>query len=294
MRFGRGAVCERGVLSGWLRQARRVAFLALGAALLVACSGAGAGRAPTIMPTRTLIPPTATPTPTPDNATPTPTDLPSPATLAAATAEAESLSPVEAMIEATTRDLVASGVAPANIRLLSVDGFAWQDTTWGCATREGAAGDAAGGSTAGYRIAYSAGSRVYVYHTNLEGAFFVCDDPAWLVHNGTPILVDPIASAMVALCRADAARRLGIAQDALQLTSLVTVTWPDDSVGCPQPGIAYSQQETPGFRVVLRAGEETLVYHTSARHVVLCPPDQAILPGLIRQALATPVPLESE
>ncbi len=271
-----------------------MAILALGAALLGACSGSGAGRAPTIMPTRTLIPPTATLTPPPANFTPTPTDLPSPATLAAATADAASLSPVEAMIEATTRDLVASGVAPADIRLLSVDGFAWQDATWGCAAREGAADGTSSGSTAGYRIAYSAGSRVYVYHTNLEGAFFLCDDPAWLARDGTPILVDPIASAMVALCRADAARRLGIAQDALQLTSLVTVTWPDDSIGCPQPGIAYSQQETPGYRIVLRAGEEALIYHTSARHVVLCAPDQAILPGPIRQALATPVPLESE
>jgi len=258
-------------------------FLALGAALLVACNESGAGRAPTILPTRTLIPSTATPTLTPANATPTPTDLPSPATLAAATAVAESLSPVEAMIEATMRDLVASGVAPADIRLLSVDGFAWQDATWGCATREGAAGDTRGGSTAGYRIAYSAGSRVYVYHTDLEGTFFLCDDAGWLARNGTPILVDPIASAMVALCRADAARRL-----------LVTVTWPDDSVGCPQPDIAYSQQETPGYRIVLRAGGEALVYHASARHVVLCAPDQAILPGLIRQALATPIPLESE
>lgn len=283
----------RGVLSDRLRRARRVALLALGAALLAACGGSDAGRTPTILPTRTLIPPTATPTLVPVNVTPTPTDLPSPATLVAATAEAASLSPVETMIEATTRDLVASGVSPADIRLLSVDGFVWQDATWGCATRPASPGDDAGGSTAGYRIAYSVGSRAYVYHTDLEGAFFICDDPAWLAHNGTPILVDPIASATVTLCRADAARRLGIAQDTLQLISLVTVTWPDDSVGCPQPGIAYGQGETPGYRVVLRAGEDALVYHTSARHVVLCAPDQAILPGLIRQALATPIPVES-
>lgn len=269
-------------------------ILALGAALLAACSRPEAGRTPTVMPTRTLIPPTATPTPPPADFTPTPTDLPSPATLAAATADAASLSPVEEMIEATTRDLVASGVAPASIRLLSVDGFAWQDATWGCAAREGAAEGTSGGSTAGYRIAYSAGSRVYVYHTNLEGTFFLCDDPGWLARDGTPILVDPIAAAMVALCRADAARRLGITPELFQLTSLVTVTWPDDSVGCPQPDIAYSQQETPGYRIVLRAGGEALVYHANARHVVLCSPDQAILPGLIRQALATPIPLESE
>jgi hypothetical protein len=273
---------------GRFRRARRAAILALAATLLSACGGLEAGRVPTVQPTRTLIPPTATPTPTPSAVTPTPTDLPSPATLvAAATADAAHRSPVEAMIAATTADLVASGVAPADIRLLSVDGFAWQDATWGCAARQGtAADDLSGDTTAGYRIAYSAGERVYVYHTDLEATFFLCDDRGWLARDGAPILVDPIASAMVALCRADAARRLGIAQEALQLASLITVTWPDESVGCPQAGVDYSQQETPGFRIVLRAGEDALIYHTSARHVVPCRPDQAILPEPIRQALA--------
>lgn len=282
---------RRSAARRWFGRARRAAILILGALLLSACGGSEADRAPTVQPTRTLIPPTATPTPTPVAVTPAPTDLPSPATLvAAATADAAYPSPVQAMIVATTTDLVAAGVAPASIRLLSVDGFAWQDATWGCATREEVADDTSGGSTAGYRIAYSAGDRVYVYHTDLEGTFFLCDDPGWLAREGAPILVDPIASAMVALCRADAARRLGIAPDAQQLASLVTVTWPDESVGCPQAGIDYGQQETPGFRIVLRAGEDALLYHTSARHVVLCRPDRAILPEPIRQALA----LESE
>ena len=273
------------------RPLRWLAVWAVCMLVLVACDGVRRSSAPTVVPTRTLIPPTATPTPPPVVATPTATDLPSPATLAAATAAAERLSPVLAMIDITTRDLAAQGVPLAEVRLLSVDGFTWPETSWGCGTDEEAG---AAGHRPGYRIVYSAGDRFYIYHTDLEGTFALCDDPAWLTHEGAPILVDPIAEEMVALCRADAARRTGLDASAIRLTSVVTITWPDDSVGCPQPGIHYEQHETPGYRVVLRAGEQTLIYHTSARHVVLCPPEQALLPGLIRRALATPTPKSSE
>ncbi|GAB4433816.1 MAG: hypothetical protein Kow00106_26690 [Anaerolineae bacterium] len=276
-------------LSGW--RGRYTLALALCALALVACDAVSRSSAPTVVPTRTLIPPTATPTPPPVRATPTPTDLPSPATLAAATSEAERLSPVLAMIDLTTRDLTARGIAPDDVRLLSVDGFTWPEDSWGCGATDGAG---AVGQRPGYRLVYSASDRFYIYHTDLEGAFTLCDDPAWLTREGAPILVDPIAEEMVALCRADAARRSGLNASAIRLASLVTVIWPDESIGCPQPGIQYGQRETPGFRVVLRAGDEALVYHTSARDVVLCPPDQAILPGLIRQALATPVPQSDE
>jgi hypothetical protein len=265
--------------------------LAVCALVLAACDAVSRSSAPTVVPTRTLIPPTATPTPPPVRATPTPTDLPSPATLAAATSEAERLSPVLAMIDLTTRDLTTRGITPDEVRLLSVDGFTWPENSWGCGARDEAG---AIGQRPGYRIVYRAGDRFYIYHTDLEGAFALCDDPAWLTREGAPILVDPIAEEMVTLCRADAARRTGLDAGAIRLASVVTVTWPDESLGCPQPGIQYRQHETPGYRVVLRAGDETLVYHTSARDVILCPPDQAILPGLIRQALATPLPQSGE
>ncbi len=286
----RAAMCARFErLLGW--RACHALALALCALALVACDAISRSSAPTVVPTRTLIPPTATSTPPPVAATSTPTDLPSPATLAAATAAAERLSPVLAMIDLTTRDLTEQGVALDDVRLLSVDGFTWPEDSWGCG-----ATDRVGvvGQRPGYRIVYSAGDRFYIYHTDLEGAFTLCDDPAWLTHEGAPILVDPIAEEMVALCRADAARRTGLDASAIRLASVVTITWPDDSVGCPQPNIQYEPHETPGFRVVLRAGDQALIYHTSARHVVLCPPDQAILPGLIRQALATPIPQSSE
>ena len=40
------------------------------------------------------------------------------------------------------------------------------------------------------------------------------------------------------------------------------VTWPDGSLGCPQPGMAYTQALVPGYRVTTFAGGERVVWHT--------------------------------
>jgi len=49
------------------------------------------------------------------------------------------------------------------------------------------------------------------------------------------------------------------------------VEWSDASLGCPKPGFAYAQVITPGYRIVLTAGQQQYEYHTDkSRAVVLC------------------------
>ncbi len=264
----------------------------IGAVVLGACGGeAGDSNTPIPAPTRTLIPSTATPTGQPVLTSPTPTDLPSPATLAAATETAGlSTAPLERMITLTTEDLVAQGIDPDDIRIVSIDAVTWADDTWECASQKA---PNAGGSQRlmpGYRIVYSVRNRATVYHTDRRETFFACEDDGWLLREGTPLLIDPIVASMVALCKQDAARRLAVDESAFELGSVVMLTWPDESIGCPRPGITYDDSDTPGYRIVLRTGETEMVYHTSVRHVVLCEPDDEILPGMIRQGLATPAP----
>lgn len=243
-------------------------------------------------PTRTLIPPTSTPTAEPVLATPTPTDLPSPSSLAAASSEVEVFalpSSVQSVIDRTMSDLEDQPeVDPQDIRLLSVDAFIWRDPAWGCQTRPADSGGR--GVVGGYRIAFSAGNRLYVYHTDTYRTFFLCEDADWLASEGRPVATDPIAQSLVDLVRQDAARRLGQTGDELTVTSLVMVVWPDTSLGCPQPKADYDNTPVTGYRLVLRAGDDTLIYHTSTRDAVLCTLKEEILPGLIQQALATPVP----
>lgn len=43
------------------------------------------------------------------------------------------------------------------------------------------------------------------------------------------------------------------------------VTWADSSLGCPQPGLAYTQALVPGWRLVVRGPGLEVVYHASQR-----------------------------
>lgn len=60
---------------------------------------------------------------------------------------------------------------------------------------------------------------------------------------------------------ADLASRLGVATDAVDIRSSEEVTWSDGSIGCPQPGMIYTQQLVSGQRVVLSVGERDFEYH---------------------------------
>jgi hypothetical protein len=89
----------------------------------------------------------------------------------------------------------------------------------------------------------------------------------------------------VAAARADAAARLGLSPDALEVLSAESVTWSDGSLGCPAPGRVYTQALVPGYRVRLRGPAGELAYHASTRGaLVLCPAARAQqpLPGAAR------------
>ena len=89
-----------------------------------------------------------------------------------------------------------------------------------------------------------------------------------------PVPVGVAAAIRQAL--ADASQRTGRPTDELQIVSAESVTWPDGSLGCPQPGMAYTQALVPGFRVRVRAGEELLDYHSGRSGApTLCPADRA-------------------
>ena len=92
--------------------------------------------------------------------------------------------------------------------------------------------------------------------------------------------------AAVQAALADASRRSGSPIPALQLLSAAAVTWRDGSLGCPQPGMVYTQALVPGYRVRIRAAGRDLDYHAAQRGVVMhCPDGRAVdpLPDTDRQ-----------
>jgi hypothetical protein len=60
----------------------------------------------------------------------------------------------------------------------------------------------------------------------------------------------------------DLAARLAIDPADVEVLTAVLVTWPDASLGCPQPGMQYAQVLTDGSIIELGVGEggETVVY----------------------------------
>ncbi len=78
----------------------------------------------------------------------------------------------------------------------------------------------------------------------------------------------------------DAANRSTTARADIKVVSGEAVTWPDGSLGCPQPGMLYTQALVAGYRIVLQAGTQVLNYHAAARgKPVFCPASRAVVPA---------------
>ncbi|MFN3928848.1 MAG: hypothetical protein ACK4OK_04345 [Thermoflexus sp.] len=81
---------------------------------------------------------------------------------------------------------------------------------------------------------------------------------------------------VVELARQDLAARLGLPADEVRVIEARAVTWPDSSLGCPEPGRMYLQVLTPGYRVILEARGQRYAYHAGRQgSPFLCPPDRA-------------------
>ncbi|MEI7744377.1 MAG: hypothetical protein WCK58_11605 [Chloroflexota bacterium] len=64
-----------------------------------------------------------------------------------------------------------------------------------------------------------------------------------------------VPAPVIAAARTLLAAEIGAdAAAAATVTAAEAVTWPDGSLGCPEPGVMYTQALVPGYRVVLESG----------------------------------------
>jgi hypothetical protein len=63
---------------------------------------------------------------------------------------------------------------------------------------------------------------------------------------------------------ADLAGRLGIGQDQIEIVRAESVIWNDGSLGCPEPGMRYTQAQVDGYWVVLGHDGQTFDYRATA------------------------------
>ena len=78
-------------------------------------------------------------------------------------------------------------------------------------------------------------------------------------------VVDPVV--------ADIARLAALPVDQVSVRSAEVVTFPDAGLGCPVPGMAYTQVQVDGYRIVALAAGTTYDYRgTGPGKFRLCPP----------------------
>ena len=88
-----------------------------------------------------------------------------------------------------------------------------------------------------------------------------------------------VPNAVIVAALNDAAARTRTPQAKIRIVSAEAVTWPDSSLGCPQPGLMYAQALMPGYRVVLEAQDQTLNYHAGRQGLPqFCPAERVTAP----------------
>ncbi|MDP2768025.1 MAG: hypothetical protein Q8O41_11375 [Candidatus Methanoperedens sp.] len=89
--------------------------------------------------------------------------------------------------------------------------------------------------------------------------------PGDVIYNDEVI---PEYSPVVDIAKKDLAGRLNIPVEEILLVKQEKVDWSDTSLGFPEDGMMYAQVITPGFRIILKAGDKLYEYHSDYRRVV--------------------------
>ncbi|NJD51997.1 MAG: hypothetical protein FIB07_03935 [Candidatus Methanoperedens sp.] len=79
--------------------------------------------------------------------------------------------------------------------------------------------------------------------------------------------VIPEYSPVVDLAKKDLSERLKIPVENIQLVKQEAVEWPDTSLGYPEKGMMYAQVITPGFKIILKAGDKSYEYHSDYKRI---------------------------
>ena len=72
---------------------------------------------------------------------------------------------------------------------------------------------------------------------------------------------DPGLNKLIDLAKADLAKRLSISVNEVTVLEARAVVWPDASLGCPQPGMAYIQVPHDGVLIQLTFQGKIYAYH---------------------------------
>lgn len=78
----------------------------------------------------------------------------------------------------------------------------------------------------------------------------------------------------------DLVARIGVSEDAIKVREVRSVQWGSGAMGCPKPGMNYTQAIVPGVLVFLDVDDKIYRYQgRTGRSLFYCPNDQAQAPA---------------
>ena len=84
---------------------------------------------------------------------------------------------------------------------------------------------------------------------------------------------------IVKQARADLSKRLSVEVDQIKLLEVREITWPDSSLGCPQPEKDYNQVSQDGLLIRLEVGGRMYFYHSGeSQDPFLCEKTSQVVP----------------
>lgn len=80
-------------------------------------------------------------------------------------------------------------------------------------------------------------------------------------HEKTDVPVPMNLNGQIAFARTDLAQRLDLPPESVKLSAARQVTWRSGALGCPQPGMNYTEALVPGSVIYLQADNVIHAYH---------------------------------
>jgi len=204
----------------------------------------------------------------------------------------------EAMVHMAVDDLTQHlSLAHEAIRLVSVEAMEWSDASLGCPQPGMMYAQVI---TPGYLVVLEAEGEQYTYHTDMDRFVVLCEEGGETSGGtgveslpGESVTPDPLSPYYSLVIKAveDLAGRLSVDVEEIGVLEVQEVVWPDSSLGCPLPGIAYKQVPEDGLLIRLEVEGQVYEYHSGGmRDPFLCEQPLTVKPPAIKLDLTKTIP----
>lgn len=158
------------------------------------------------------------------------------------------------------------GITKDRVFVDTVRAVEWRDSSLGCPKPGVAYLDVI---ASGHRVLLRVDRQVHVVHEAGNRAFVCVQTKA--MGGITPQRDLSFGPQMVA-ARRDLAGRLGVTEREILFLSGEGKTWNDASLGCPEPGVMYTQAQVRGWVLSFGHRQKVFTYHTDLDRTIPCPP----------------------